>query len=217
MGFLKRVALMLILSAFPFGAFAQNDAPPSENGAILAYLDSGWSFGLPAVRAVVSVPGVGTALSPEKKTLVAPGFGIGVKVKFLVPYFGLAIYDTGKATAAVGSFRSEVEATTLTYTGGVRLVGGKSRIRGYVNFGGGALYQDLKGTFYVGGSATPAGGSVSLGLFSYGAGLQVFAGKKWGSDIGFDGFRLGQALNGAGQNFSRVRIGIFYQSKSAIQ
>ena len=59
-----------------------------------------------------------------------------------------------------------------------------------------------------------------LVLFMYGGGVQLFVGRKWGSDIGFDGFHVTQPLNaltGWGQNYSRIRIGLFYQTKSAIQ
>jgi hypothetical protein len=196
---------------------AQDQPAPNENGAVVFYADSGWSFSLPAVRAAVSIPGVGSAISPEKKTLIAPSFGAGVTAwKFVVPFVDFTVYDTGKATAAVGSLSSQVQADTLSFNAGARLVGGHSKIRAYAEFGGGVLYQNLKGTFYTGGQASPASGSGSTGSVIYGGGMQLFAGRKWGIDFGFDGFHVGRPLNGAGENFSRVRMGVFYQTKSAI-
>lgn len=213
----KKLVWSLLPIVIPVAAFAQNQPPANENGAVLFYADSGWSFGLPAVRAAVSIPGVGSAVSPEKKTLIAPSFGVGVTAwKFLVPFVDFTVYDTGKATATVGPLTSQVEADTLSFNAGVRLVAGKSKVRGYAQFGGGVVYQNLKGTFYVSGRATPVSGSASIGSFMYGGGLQLFAGRKWGSDVGFDGFRVAQPFIGAGQNFSRVRVGLFYQTKSVI-
>ena len=61
----------------------------------------------------------------------------------------------------------------------------------------------------------------------YGGGLHFFAGRKWGVDLGFDGFHAGKpfgvagsslaGLKATGQNFGRVRLGVFYQTKSSIQ
>jgi hypothetical protein len=222
MVFSKKPGLFALPLLASVAAVAQNQPAPNppavnENGAIVFYADSGWSFGLPAVRAAVSIPGVGSAISPEKKTLIAPSFGVGVTAwKFVVPFVDFTVYDTGKATATVGSLSSQVQADTLTFNAGARLVGGKSKVRGYAEFGGGVLYQNLKGTFYTGGQASPASGSASVGSVMYGAGMQLFAGRKWGADLGFDGFHVGRPVGGAGQNFSRFRVGVFYQTKSAI-
>ena len=202
------------------GAFAQteNKSSTSENGAVQFYADSGWSFGLPAVRAAVSVPGVASVISPEKKTLLAPSVGVGVTAwRFVVPFFDFAMYDTGKATATVGNFTSQAQADTMTYIGGVRLVAGKSRARAYAEFGGGGLHQTLKGNFIVSGVSSPVTTAATFGTVMYGGGVQLFAGRKWGTDIGFDGYHLTRPLNGPGQNFARVRIGVFYQTKSAIR
>jgi hypothetical protein len=190
----------------------------SENGAVNFYADSGWSFGLPAVRAAVSVPGLGSAISPDKKTLVAPDFGLTVTAwRFIVPFADVTIFDTGKASATVGSFTSQAQADTLAFNSGVRLVAGKSRVRAYAEFGGGVLHQNLSGSFSAAGASTSGSASASLGDFMYGGGVQLFAGRKWGTDIGFDGFHVGQPLNGAGQNFARLRLGIFFQTKSAVR
>src|SRR5690242_3261331 len=70
-------------------------ASASENGAVMLYTNGGWSFGLPAVRAAVSVAGAGTAISPEKKTLPALGIGVGVRAwRFLAPFAELVVIDT---------------------------------------------------------------------------------------------------------------------------
>jgi hypothetical protein len=199
----------------PQDASSQNSPTPSETGAVLVYADSGWSFGLPSVQAFVTVGDV-SATSPLKKTLIAPSFGVGVRAwKFLMPFADFTAYDTGKATASVGSVSSQVQADTLTINGGLRLIGGKGKLRGYGEFGGGILYQNVKGTFSVGGQDTPVKGTGSTGDVMYGGGVQVFVGKRWGSDIGFDGFHVTQKLNGAGQNFSRIRFGVFFQTKPA--
>jgi len=210
----ERSLILLVLSA---GAYAQKPADPGENGAVILYGGSGWSFGLPAVRAGVSVPGAGTALSPEKKTLIAPSVGVGVRAwRWVTPFVDFTAYDTGKATAQVGSVRSEVSADTYSVNAGVRLIAGKSKARGYVEFGGGVVHQSLKGDFVVNGQSTPASASDSIGTFMYGAGVQLFVGRKWGTDIGFDGFRAGQEFAAGGRNFSRVRVGFFYQTRSSL-
>jgi hypothetical protein len=215
---ISKFAWLLFSNVIAISAFAQNELPKSENGAVILYSTAGWTFGLPAVRASVSIPGVGSAISPLKKTLIAPGFGVGIKAwKFFVPFAEFAIVDTGKAYAQVGPVRSDAQADTFTFNGGLRLIGGTSRIRPYAQFGGGLVHENLKGTFTVAGQSTPANAAGSIGTAIYGGGLQIFAGRKWGTDIGFDGFHLNRPLNGAGQNYSRFHIGVFYQTKSSVE
>jgi hypothetical protein len=206
---------LLLLGLASANGIAKNQPNVNENGAVSFYATGGWTFGLPAVQASVSVPGIGSATSPEKKTLGAPGFGIGIRAwKFLEPFADFTVIDTGKAYAQVGSFRSDAQADTFTFHGGLRLVGGNSKLRPYALFGGGVLHQNLKGTFSVDGQGTPETATGSAGSLMYGAGIRLFAGHKWGSDIGFEGFHVTKPLNGAGQNYSRVHVGIFYQTKS---
>lgn len=189
-------------------------APGSERGAINFNFNSGWSFGFPAVRAFVSVPRVGTAISPEKSTLPAAGAGLSVRAwKFVVPFVDFMILDTGKATAQVGSLKSEIQANTYSYHGGVRLVGSKSRLRPYIQFAGGAVRQDAKGTFVENGRTSPFTGTGTRGSLLFGGGFQTFLGRKWGSEIGFDGFRLTVPLVGGKQSYSRIHLGFFYQTK----
>ena len=220
-----RLQSLLVLVATALSGLAQSNQPEestkestSETGAVSFYTSGGWSFGVPAVRAAVSIPKVGSAISPEKKTLPAVGVGMTVTAwKFLVPFVDFSAIDTGKATAQVGSFTSQAQANTYTFNGGLRFVGGHSRLRPYAQVGGGILHQDLKATFYQGTTPTSASGSASLGTLTYGGGLQYFIGRKWGSTMGFDGFHVNKPLNGAGQNYSMVHFGLFYQTKSAIQ
>lgn len=206
------------LLVFSVGAFGQDQPQNAESGSVNLYTTSGWSFGFPSVRAAVAVPGRVSIISPEKTTLPTYGVGVGVRAwKFLVPFVDFTAIDTGKATAQIGSFSSTAQANTFTFDGGLRLIGARSRVRPYAEFGGGAVHQDLKGNFIVGGVSTPLSGSATVGSFLYGGGLQFFWGRKWGSDIGFDGYRVSQPLNGAGQNFNRVSFGLFYQTKSSVQ
>jgi hypothetical protein len=199
------------------GSFGQSQGEKSESGALTLYTNAGWTFGYPAVRAFVSVPGLGSAISPEKKTLPAPSFGIAVKAwKFLAPFADFTLIDTGKAYAQVGPVRADGQASTFTFHGGLRLVGGTSRLRPYAQFGGGMVHERAKLTFTTGPLSTSDAASNSMGSILYGGGIQLFAGGKWGSDIGFDGFRLPKPLNGASQNYSRFRVGIFYQTKSVV-
>lgn len=193
-------------------------AMPNERGAINAYFTSGWSFGVPAVRALAAVPGVGTAISPEKTSLPAYNVGMGVRAwRFIVPFVEVGVIDTGKAMAQVGSFKSEVQADTISYHGGVRLVGSTARFRPFAQFGGGGLHQTLKGTFYTNGRATPATGSASIGAVMFGGGMQMFWGRRWGSVIGIDAVRLAQPMLGGRQLYSRAQFGLFVQSKSSIE
>jgi len=206
-------ALSLILLSLP--GMAQTTPASNENGALQVYADGGWSFGLPAVRALASVQGLGSVISPEKKTLAAPSFGVTVTAwKFLVPFADLTVYDTGKATASIGGATATSEASTWSFNGGARFVAGKSRLRGYGEFGGGVLHQTLNGTLTFAGQSTASNISGSFSSVMYGGGMQVFAGRRWGSDIGFDAFHAG--VSGPGQNYSRIRIGVFFQTKSAI-
>ena len=215
---LNKMLTILVLPAIgAAGLSAQTQAPKTENGAVNFSFASGWSFGFPAVRAAVSIPGVGSAISPERTSLPAYSAGVSVRAwKFLVPFAEISGIDTGKAFAQVSSLRSEVEANTYAFHGGLRVVSSKSKIRPYAEFGGGVLRQDLKGTFYESGRPIPAAGSGSAGSLMYGGGLQVFVGRKWGSTVGFDGFRVTSPIQGPGQNYSRVQFGLFYQTRSSV-
>jgi len=178
--------------------------------AVLFYADSGWSFGLPGVRA-----SIGNVISPERKTLLAPSFGVGVTVwKYLQPFADFTVFDTGWATASLGATSVLAEGDTWAFNGGLRVIGGKSRVRLYGQFGGGVLSQNLKATFTTGSQSSTSSVSGSAGTLMYGGGLQLFAGRKWGSDVGFYGFHIAQPINGGSQNFSQIRIGLFYQTKS---
>jgi len=89
------VVLLLIAS----NAFGPQTSNLNENGAVNPYMNGGWSFGFPAVRAAVAVPGQGSAISPEKNTLPAVGAGATVRAwKFLVPCAGF----TGRTLRAPG-------------------------------------------------------------------------------------------------------------------
>lgn len=211
----KLTLVVCLVSSVP--ALAQSaPAAANETGAVNFYFDSGWSFGLPANRAIAQLGNV-TAISPEKKTLVAPSFGVTVTAwKYLVPFFDVGGYSAGKATASVGTVRSEVEGDIWTFNGGLRLVGGRSKVRPYAEFGGGVLYQKPTFTLTVGNIVSTANPTTTMGNVMYGAGLQTFFGRRWGADMAFDGFHAMQSFAQGGQNFSRIRIGIFFQTKSAI-
>jgi len=203
----------------PAPSAGQTQKPANENGSILFYGDGGWSFDLPAVRAG-AIFGSTNIISPERTTLASPSFGINVTAwRFLVPFVDFTLYDTGKATASIGPVTSQASATTWSFNGGLRVVAGKSRVRGYAEFGGGLLHANLTTTSTIGTQTTTGSASNSSSSVMYGGGMQVFVGRKWGSDIGFDGFHVSEpfnALTGTGHNYSRVRIGLFYQTKSAI-
>ena len=213
---IKRLLFTTAFAGITWGADSSAQATQETSGAVQFSSSGGLSLGFPAVRAAVAVPGLGSAVSPEKKTLPAVGVGVSVRAwRYLVPFADFSVIDTGKAFAQVGSLRSEVQADTYALHGGVRLIGVGSRIRPYAQFGGGVLRQDLKGTFYQAGRATPASGSGAAGSVLFGGGVQMFLGPRWGSSFGVDGFRVARPLNGGGQVYSRVHFGLFYQTKSA--
>lgn len=198
---------------------AQNTTLPPENetGAVTISMDSGVSIGLPAVRAGVAV-GNTTALSPNKTVLPTIGFTTSVRAwKYLAPYLDFNVLDTGKATASVGSVTSTAQANTFTFNGGLRLIGRSSRVRPYVQVGGGLLYQRLTGTLSAAGQSASQSVSGSFGDIVYGAGVQLFAGRKWGATVGFDGYHYTSPINGAGGNSGTIRVGLFYQTKTSIQ
>jgi hypothetical protein len=218
--------------------------PPSESGAINFYLGGGGvSFGLPANRAIAltsissTVKGKTTtttlsAVSPEKSVLYAPSIGASVRAwKFIVPFVDMTVFSRGTATATAGPQTVVLEDTgnTFSVTGGLRLVAGKSRTRGFVEFGRGQLHISQKST--VTGnpsvSSTPFMEAENVGSFMYGAGIQVFTGRRTGFEMAFDGFHLSntvgfsgtslETLQPSGENFGRFRIGFFFQTKSSIQ
>jgi hypothetical protein len=134
---------------------AQNTIQTSENeaGAVTISMDSGVSIGLPAVRAGVVV-GNTTALSPNKTILPTVGFTTTVRAwRYLVPYLDFNVLDTGKATASVGSVTSTAQASTFAFNGGLRLIRQSSRVRPYVQIGGGLLHQNLTGTLSAAGQS----------------------------------------------------------------
>jgi hypothetical protein len=192
---------------------AQGQTKDSENGALSIYGNGGWSFGLPGVYACVN-----TTCSPEKKTLPTLGFGVGVKAwRYLEPFMDFAVIDTGKAYAEQGSLRSEVKSSTFNWHGGLRVVGGNSRIRPYAHFGAGRFHQSVSGNFSFGNERAAGQASGSMGSLLYGGGVKMFLGKRWGTTMGLDAYRLmGDVLTG-GKNFSRVHFGMFFQSKSSIE
>ena len=208
------MAATILLPVVAMGA----DAPKNENGAVQFYLDYGASFGLPANRAVVLV-GSTSAISPQKNTLYAPGFGVAVTAwKCLVPFVDVTAYDTGTATATVGTVTAKLtDKNTVTTNLGLRVVRGKSKLRGYAEFGGGWLYQNVQADLTIKGVTSSQTISGSAGEFMYGAGAQYFISPRLGVDVGFDGFRLAQQLTTGGQNFSRARFGVFFQTKSTAQ
>jgi hypothetical protein len=213
----KKSAPALCLSFFTCVALAQGQGATSENGAVSFNLASGWSFGLPANRAIVSVPGGPTAISPEDKTLVAPSFGVGVTVgRYVMPFFELGAYDAGEATASVGQFTSKISGEILTLNGGVRILGSRSRIRPYAVIGGGVLRQKPTFTFTSPIGSTTGSDSTTIGNFMYGGGVQFFGGRRYGMEVGFDGFVAAQEFAQGGRNFSRFRIGFFFQTKSSL-
>jgi hypothetical protein len=186
-----------------------------ENGAIIVWGDGGFSYNVPAVRALVVTP-TSFVESPQRKTLSTLSFGVGVKVgKYLVPFFQLTDYNTGSAFATNGAFTSTVKSTTLTYDLGLRVEGGSSGVRGYGEFGGGAVYQKLDGTFTESGISVPATGAAKTGNVMGGVGGRVFWGhSRWGSDVAMDVFHL-TGNSSTVKNFALFRAGIFFQSKRA--
>jgi len=213
---LTPVLSLICLSVSVLAQSQPSQPAANENGAIQVYGGAGWSFGLPAVQAFVSVQGLGSVSSPNKKTLAAPSFGVTVRAwRFVVPFADFTAYDTGKATASIGSASSTSEATTFSFHGGARFVAGKSRFRGYGEFRAGMLHQSLTATFNLGGQGSSASASDSTRSLMYGGGMQIFAGRRWRSDIGFDAFHTG--VSGPGQNYSRIRIGVFFQTKSTVR
>ena len=218
MSIFKTLMLLVMVAALGFGQGAsEGKKAPSESGAVSLYGAGGWSFGLPAVRAAVAV-GSASAMSPEKKMLAAPSVGVGVRAwKFLVPFVELTAYDTGKATVSVGNYSSQVQADTLSVIGGMRFVAARSTLRAYAELGGGSLYQKMKGNFYSSGTSVSATAAASAGAVMFGGGVQRFIGRHWGSDIGFDVFTLSQQMTSGGRNFARVKLGLFYQTKSSVE
>lgn len=194
---------------------AQSEKPTSEKGSILLGIDGGWSFGLPAVQASAQAGNVYVA-SPEKKTLPAYSALMGVRAwRFLIPFVELAAFDTGKATAQVGTVQSQVQANTFAINGGVRAMGSSARLRPYLQVGGGLLRQNASGTFVANGFSYPVSNSDSAATGLYGGGVQYYIGRRWGTDVGFDGFWSAKAFNTGGRNFAQVRIGWFFQTKSS--
>ncbi len=191
---------------------------PSEAGAAGFYFSAGTSFGYPADQAFV-VTSQGSIVSPKKTALPNVGLGATVRAwRFVVPFVDFNVIDAGKATAQIGSLQAQIQdKNTFLANGGARLIGSKSRIRPYVQFGGGMLYTSATSTFTIGNQVTTTTQSNSAASAMYGGGLQLFYGRRWGSEIGFDAFHINKQLSTGGQNFSRLYVTLFLQTKSAIQ
>lgn len=213
----RQYASIAVLGIFSplFATAADTTHTNSETGAVSFASSGGWSFGLPSVQAIAT-DGNNTAISPLKKTLPLYNFEVGVRAwKFLVPFFEFSVIDTGKASAQTGSVSSSGQADTFGINGGIRIIGHRSRLRPYAEFGGGILHQKLNATFTQNGQSYSASASGSVPDIMYGGGLQVMLGKKWGSDLGFDAYHLTQPTISSTQNYSAMRFGIFYQTKSS--
>lgn len=177
-----------------------------ENGAVVAWGDIGWSFGLPKTQAIVTVGGV-TAATPKRDVLLAPTAGVGIRIKrHFVPFFAFMFYDTGSATATVGSTTANITSTSLGYHGGLRVeTQVASNFRPYAEGGFGGTYQKLGGTTQISGT----GATVLAG-----GGIRLFWGSnsRWGNDFGADWFHI-FGNNFTVSNFAHVRAGIFFQSR----
>ena len=214
MRFATGMPVLFLSLLAPFGVMAASGSPSSgENGAVTFYTGSGWSFGFPSVQAVA-----GPVTSPLKKTLPAYNAGVAVRAwRYLVPFADFSAIDTGKAFAQYGSNSTTVQADTFSLNGGLRIIGHSSRLRPFAEVGGGFLRQNATASFSSGGQTSPVAFSGSTYTVMYGGGVQVFIGKKWGTQIAYDEFRTGVPLNGAGQNYGTMRIGFFYQTKSSVE
>ena len=138
--------------------------------------------------------------------------------KLLSPYVDFNFIDTGKATAQVGSVAATAQADTFLFSSGVRLSSQHSRLRPYVQFGGGFLYQSLSASLNLGGGTASDNAKGTVGALNYGAGLQVFAGKRWGFNVDLGGYHFASPLGlTGGSNSAGVRAGFFYQTKSSIE
>jgi hypothetical protein len=219
-------------------SFAQ--APPepeqSEAGAVNIYAEGGPSIGLPASRAdafILAPNGsiLAEAVSPYQTTLGSASLGATVTAwKFLAPLVDLTIFDRGKATATAGpiSATSEDQGNTFALNAGMRMIAGKNRVRGFFEIAGGLYHQSTKNSFA--GPAlvsSPSSAAFSTGSVMYGTGLQFFATRKLGFEMGVNGFHVGKSTGAsgssisnfalAGQNFAQIRFGVFFQTKSAIR
>jgi hypothetical protein len=156
-----------------------------EKGAIQIYGNGGLSFGL------TNVVGV-------KERLLAPGGGIRVNLsRYLLPFFDFTYID-GKKVTATGLSQQ------LTYNvmhGGVRVPFTTGQFRPYAQFGVGKTRASFKGSF-----ANLSGSDTS---YEFGGGVQMFISSHFGVDIG------ASAAHVPDLNFSLVRFGMFYQTKSA--
>lgn len=77
------------------------------------------------------------------------------------------------------------------------------------------IHQKLDATFTADGQSYSASASGSVPDIMYGGGVQVMLGKKWGSDLGFDAYHFTQPTASGTQNYSAMRFGVFYQTKSS--
>jgi hypothetical protein len=218
----KLIPLAVLTVGVSACAFAQENvtpqpAPPSsETGAIEFYSSGGFSYGMPANQAVVMSSNGSYAASKPSNFLNALTFGVGVTAwKSLVPFFDIASYSNGKASASTGFDTASISGNATSYTGGLRvnLFGSQSRDRWYVQLGGGIIRQNVTATF----DGVSSSSASSVKTVMYGWGGQQFWGHShhWGSDVGVDGFHTAQPLTNGRQDFVRLRVGIFYQTKSS--
>ena len=185
----------------------------AENGAVQFYINYGASFGTPGARAAV-----GNTISPERNRLSAPGAGVSVRWRYLVPFFELTAMDVGSAWAQVGSVRSEVNgAEAATFHGGVRVESSSSSIRPFAKFSIGTMRETLNEKFIVSGISNSRDITASTGSLYAGGGVDFFFTPRAGMMVGFDVGHVGQQMQNGKQNYGRVYIGYLFQTKSSLQ
>ena len=104
---------------------------------------------------------------------------------------------------------SQVQANTVSVIGGLKLMGNKIPDPSIRRIWWGCGLSEPERDLQCRRQSCPAKASGSIGSFMFGGEVRVcLRGRRWGSDIGFDGFRVGRPMNGAGQAFARVKIGL---------
>jgi len=181
-----------------------------ESGYFEVY--GGATSNLPGSQAVVIV-GRQTVDSGERNVLPTVGIDAGVwwgKSHIAGAIFDFSFVDGGKATASIGSNRSEVRSYLLDGHIGIQ-VQAPGRVRPYGYAAGGFTHSSVSGTLVLFGATQSADLSENNSSLIYGGGVRVMVGDDSGIRFGVDGVNVAASKDSQepSHNYARILFGYF--------
>ncbi len=169
--------------------------------------EGGWVFNLPGAQAIVDTS-IGIAASPVQQTHAAPSGGVTFWItRYLGAYADFVGIDEGKATASLGGLSATATASLIGSFGGIQLQAYKSRLRPYVDVGGGVWHESGHFSFPTQSFDTTA----NAGSFRFGGGLRTMLSRRWGVQTSVEVYQIRK--DGTSKIFPRYAAGFFFQTK----